>query len=173
MTATAELIARSQSGDHGAFAELVRRFERAVVVTTWAVLRDFHAAQDAGQEAFLIAYQNLAQLRTPDAFPSWLLQIAKREALRAASRAQQMASADSSTLESNSGPPEWADAYAGVIETLGRLPEHERTLVVLRYVDGLSMAEIAEMTGRPIGSVTKQLSRAIARLRKWFVEVPQ
>jgi RNA polymerase sigma-70 factor (ECF subfamily) len=173
MTATAELIARSQSGDHGAFAELVRRFERAVVVTTWAVLCDFHAAQDAGQETFLIAYQNLAKLRTPDAFPSWLLQIAKREALRAASRPKETASADPSTLESNSEQPEWADAYAGVIETLGRLPEHERTLVVLRYVDGHSMAEIAEMTGRPIGSVTKQLSRAIARLRKWFVEVPQ
>lgn len=170
MTSTAELIARSQSGDHAAFAELVRRFERAVVVTTWAVLGDFHAAQDAGQETFLIAYQNLAQLRTAEAFPSWLLQIAKREALRAAGRPKETTSIDPSTLAATTGPPAWADAYSGVIETLGQLPEHERTLVVLRYVNGHRVAEIAEMTGRPVGSVTKQLSRAIARLREWHVE---
>ncbi len=169
MTTTAELIARSQSGDEGAFAELVRRFERAVVVTTWAVLGDFHAAQDAGQETFLIAYKNLAKLQTAEAFPSWLLQIAKREAIRAASRPKESASSDPASLEAT-GEPAWADAYAGVVEKLGRLSEHERTLVVLRYVNGHSMAEIAEMTGRPIGSVTKQLSRAIARLRKWLVQ---
>jgi hypothetical protein len=45
MNSTAELIARSQAGEHGAFAELVRRFERAVVVTAWAVLGDIHAAR--------------------------------------------------------------------------------------------------------------------------------
>ncbi len=63
MTSTAELVGRSQSGDQGAFAELVRRYERAVIVTAWGVLGDFHAAQDAGQEAFLIAYRNVGRLR--------------------------------------------------------------------------------------------------------------
>jgi RNA polymerase sigma-70 factor (ECF subfamily) len=169
MTSTTELIARSKSGDKGAFGELVRRYERAVVVTTWAVLGDFHAAQDAAQESFLIAYQNLAGLQAADAFPSWLLQIAKREAIRAARRPKETASADPASLAA-AEEPAWADAYAGVVETLGRLSEHERTLVVLRYLNGHSMAEIAEMTGRPVGSVTKQLSRAIARLRKWLVE---
>ena len=88
---------------------------------------------------------------------------------RAASRPKETASSDSASLEAT-GEPAWADAYAGVVEKLGRLSEHERTLVVLRYINGHSMAEIAEMTGRPIGSVTKQLSRAIAQLRKWLVQ---
>ena len=174
MTSTAELITRSQSGDQGAFAELVRRYERAVVVTTWAVLGDFHKAQDAGQETFLIAYRNLGRLRTPDAFPAWLLQIARREALRVARQPREVAAvADPTRRSTSADAPAWADAYAGVVETLSRLSESERTLIVLRYLDGHSMAEVAEITGRPLGSVTKQISRAIGRLRKWFVEVPQ
>jgi RNA polymerase sigma-70 factor (ECF subfamily) len=43
-------------------------------------------------------------------------------------------------------------------------------VVVLRYIDGHSVAEIAELTGKPLGTVTKQLSRAIHRLRTWLVE---
>jgi hypothetical protein len=90
MTSTAELIARSQSADGdvrgGAFAELVRRYERTVIVTIWAIVRDFHTAQDVGQETFLIAYRNLGSLRTPNAFSAWLQRIARREALRAARR---------------------------------------------------------------------------------------
>jgi len=178
MTSTAELIARSQSGDGdirgGAFAELVRRYERTVIVTIWSIVRDFHIAQDVGQETFLIAYRNLGSLRSPNAFPAWLQQIARREALRAAGQAREVAPVvDATRLATAADAPAWADSYAGVVETLGRLPEQERALVVLRYLDGHSMAEIAEMTDRPIGTVTKQISRAIGRLRKWFVEVPQ
>jgi len=170
MTSTAQLVTQAQSGDPGAFAELVRRYERAVVVTAWGVLGDFHAAQDAGQEAFLIAYRNLGRLRVPAAFSSWLLRIARREALRIARRASQIASGvDPTPLAQAAGSPEWAEAYGGVVETLGRLPEQERAVVVLRYVDGHSVAEIADMTGRPVGTVTKQLSRGVGRLRKWLV----
>ena len=43
-------------------------------------------------------------------------------------------------------------------------------LIGLRYFDGLSMAEIASISGQPLGTVTKQLSRAIARLRSWYDE---
>ena len=48
-----------------------------------------------------------------------------------------------------------------------RLPAPERALIGLRFFDGLSLAEIADATGRPISTVSKQLSRAIARLRAW------
>jgi RNA polymerase sigma-70 factor (ECF subfamily) len=178
MTSTAELIARSQSADGAvrecAFAELVRRYERTVIVTIWAIVRDFHTAQDVGQETFLIAYRNLGSLRTPNAFSAWLQRIARREALRAARRGKTVTSvAETARLATPAESPAWAETYAGVVDKLGRLPEQERTLVVLRYLDGHSIAEVVEMTGRPVGTVTKQLSRAIGRLRKWFVEVPQ
>ena len=170
MTSTAELVGRSQSGDQGAFAELVRRYERAVIVTAWGVLGDFHAAQDAGQEAFLIAYRNVGRLRAQAAFPSWVLRIARLEALRMAQRPRAPASvADATNRAQAAGSPAWAEAYGGAVAAIGRLPEQERTVVVLRYLDGHSVAQIADMTGRPVGTVTKQLSRGVGRLRKWLV----
>ena len=68
-------------------------------------------------------------------------------------------------------PGEWIEAYREVVEQIARLPEHERLVAVMRYVDGRTMREIAEATGRPEGTITKQLSRAIERLRHWFIEV--
>ena len=58
----------------------------------------------------------------------------------------------------------WID-HDVLLRLVSRLPDRERVLVGLRYFDGHSMAEIAEIAGRPVGTVTKQLSRAIARLR--------
>ena len=52
-----------------------------------------------------------------------------------------------------------------LLAAVARLPEHERIVIVLRYVDGRSVAEVAAALGRPIGTVTKQLSRAIERLK--------
>jgi RNA polymerase sigma-70 factor (ECF subfamily) len=51
-----------------------------------------------------------------------------------------------------------------LLDAIARLPDHERLVISLRYFDARSIAEVAELTGRPVGTVTKQLSRAIARL---------
>ena len=82
MRSTAELVKAAQLGENSAFAELVRRYERAAIVTAHSVLEDFHASQDAAQEAFIIAYRELGQLRDAALFGPWLLRIAGRRALR-------------------------------------------------------------------------------------------
>jgi RNA polymerase sigma-70 factor (ECF subfamily) len=51
------------------------------------------------------------------------------------------------------------------------LPERERRLLMLRHFGGYSVAEIAHIVGRPVGTVTKQLSRGYARLRERFAKV--
>ncbi len=55
-------------------------------------------------------------------------------------------------------------------EAIDRLPERQRLVVLYRYCDGLSVREIAEATGSAVGSVTKCLSRALARLRKTLIK---
>jgi RNA polymerase sigma-70 factor (ECF subfamily) len=167
-----ELIAAILAGEQAAFAELLRRYERAAWVTAWKVLRDYHAAQDATQNAFVEAYRRLGQLRSSAHFGLWLLRITRREALRLARRrgqAQSLASAPDLPVSPAADPltPEADD----LLRALGRLPEHERLVVALRFLDGHSVAEVARLTGRPVGTVTKQLSRAIARLRSLFREV--
>ena len=53
------------------------------------------------------------------------------------------------------------------MELVNRLPLHERLVFTLRYLDGHRPSDIAAMTGRPLDTVKKQLSRAMGRLRRW------
>jgi RNA polymerase sigma-70 factor (ECF subfamily) len=172
MPSTEKLVKALQAGDQAAFGQLVRLYERAVILTAHAALHDFHAAQDAAQEAFVIAYAKLDQLREAAAFGPWMLQIVRRQALlmQRKPRAEPM---DSEIVAATRGPSgDWIKQYEEVVEQLARLPEHERTVVVLRYVDGHSVQKISDTIGKPVGTVTKQLSRAVQRLRTWLMEVP-
>jgi RNA polymerase sigma factor (sigma-70 family) len=67
---------------HDAFCELVRRFQDMAYACAYAVLGDFHLAEDAAQEAFISAWQKLGQLREPEAFPGWLRRVVLTECNR-------------------------------------------------------------------------------------------
>jgi RNA polymerase sigma-70 factor (ECF subfamily) len=171
MPSTEELVKAAQAGRTAAFAELVRRYERAAIVTTYSVLGDFHTAQDAAQEAFVIAYQKLGGLRDPASFGPWLLRIARHRAVRfKRGRKAESAGKDCGELTATRSG-DWMQQYTEVVQQIARLPEHERIVTVMRYVDGLSIKEIAEATDRSVGTITKQISRAVERLRNWLVEV--
>lgn len=172
MQADAEIVRAVLRGDRDAFALLVARHERAVWATAWRVLRDDHAAADAGQDAFLQAFRRLRDLRRPEQFGVWLLRIARRESIRLSRR--RVRDPSHSLDEAGADPPR--DGAAGRLTALSDdsedllgavadLPEHERLVVALRYLEGHSVAEVAAALGRPVGTVTKQLSRAIERLK--------
>jgi RNA polymerase sigma-70 factor (ECF subfamily) len=159
------LVRAVVAGDDRAYEALVGRYQRAAVATCLAVLRDRQLAEDAAQDAFVAAYRSLGSLRDRAAFGGWLLSIARNRAIRLArDRAKR------SVVERERAPQAgrldgdpWDEALLGA---LGRLPDHERVVVVLRYFDGHDVAAVAAITGRPVGTVTKQLSRAHERLRK-------
>jgi RNA polymerase sigma-70 factor (ECF subfamily) len=171
MPSTEELVKTVQSGERAAFAELVRRYERAAIITAHSTLGDFHLAQDAAQEGFVAAYRMLGQLRDAASFGPWLLRVVRRRALRLKRRSRTAEPLDSQYADVAAERYDWIEPYEEAVRQLARLPEHERIVTTMRYVDGQSVQEIADSTGRPVGTVTKQLSRAIERLRKWLVEV--
>ena len=71
-------IARSQTGDRGAFADLIRDHARLVWATVYGVIRDPAWTEDLVQETFMKAWQNIRELRDPEHFPGWLATIARR-----------------------------------------------------------------------------------------------
>jgi RNA polymerase sigma-70 factor (ECF subfamily) len=171
MPSTEELVRETQRGETSAFAELVRCYQRAAIITAHAVLEDFHLAQDAAQDAFLIAHQRLGQLRNAASFGTWLLRIARHRAVRLGRRRNAERTVAGYVDRPIAETCDWMEPYKEVVQQIARLPEHERIVMVMRYVDGRSVKEIADATGRPVGTVTKQLSRAIQRLRNWLAEV--
>jgi RNA polymerase sigma-70 factor (ECF subfamily) len=159
-----ELVDAVVGGDRTAFAILVRRYEPAVRAVAISVLRDAHLAQDAAQEAFVKAYEKLGSLRRAGAFGPWLLQIGRRCALDLVRQYRETSLPDHDIAAAR--PAGLLDddkelLLAAVLE----LHQSERQVVMLRHFGGYSVKEVADITGRGVGTVTKQLSRAHRRLR--------
>jgi RNA polymerase sigma-70 factor (ECF subfamily) len=161
----AELVERVQHGNLTAFETLIRRYERLVRAAVLHVTRDRHAAEDISQETFLTAYRSLQALRESDKFGSWLLAIARNQASRCV-RTQIRAPICVPDIETAcpSAGNESTDSSERLLELIERLPDHERLVIGLKYFSGYTVDEISRISGRPVGTITKQLSRAHARL---------
>ncbi len=172
MRTDAETIAAVLAGRRDAFAELVSRYEHAVHAVAMAVLRDHHAAQDVCQETFVVAYRHLGALRETSSFGSWIMRIARNEALTAVRRrSSEQPLEDSPEPTACDGDACLNDRAERLLTAVVELPDHERAVVLLRYFAGHSLEQISAMTGQPVGTVGAQLYRARARLRSVLEEV--
>jgi RNA polymerase sigma-70 factor, ECF subfamily len=173
-----ELARAIVAGDRDAFRLLVERESGPVVRACARVLGDFSAAEDVAQECFVTAFQSIGSWRGEGSLHGWLLRIGINRALRTASRQSRAL-----PLEGDSGePPEiaggsepladllTAERDRQVQEAVASLPEPYRETIVLRYFAELSIAEIADETGRPIGTVKTHIGRALLRLRAVLAE---
>jgi RNA polymerase sigma-70 factor, ECF subfamily len=169
LVSDAELVARVRRGDVEAFGTLVQRYERSLLAFGLAKLRDLHRAEDVVQQTLLLAFRQLHTLRDDCKFGHWLNRIAATQIVEMA-RARQIPIGasldDSKNVSADEANSAWIE-HEHLLDLIARLPDHERALIGQRYFDGHSMTEIAAITGRPVGTVTKQLSRAVARLRSW------
>ncbi len=154
------VVAAARRGDRAAFAELYRRFSRAVhgVVLTRVAYGD---VADLVQEVFTIALQRLPQLADAAAFPGWLLAIARNRAIDHVRGAKPI-----DELPELAVPASRAAEVAQVIVALRTLPETYQETLVLRLVEGMTGPEIAEQTGLSPGSVRVNLHRGMKLLRQ-------
>jgi RNA polymerase sigma-70 factor, ECF subfamily len=172
MRSDGELVSAVLAGQREVFADLVRRYEAAVRSVALAVVGNEHTAQDVAQDAFVAAYVKLRSLRKPSAFGGWMIQITRRYALTALERrreTQLLGTVDVPDVPHRNG--ELDEASRELLAAVDRLPEQERIVVMLNYFSGQPASAVAQMTGRPIGTVTVQLTRARSRLRTWLKAV--
>ena len=169
MQSDAELINSVLAGCKDAYELLIKRYEQSVRAVAIDILHDFHLASDASQDAFLTAYENLFYLRKPDSFGPWLLKIARRCAIDVARRKpRQTESQLDNALENPDGRLEAENRE--LLSAVLKLPKAENQVVMLRYFAGHSVKDVAEISGRSVGTITKQLSRAHKRLKKMLKE---
>lgn len=154
------VVIAARRGDRAAFAELYRRFSRAVHGVVLARVR-YADASDLVQDVFAIALERLPQLGEVAAFPGWLLAIARNRAidhLRAARPTDE--------LPELPVPASRAAEVSQVLTALRALPEAYQETMILRLVEGMSGPEIAEQTGLSPGSVRVNLHRGMKLLRE-------
>jgi RNA polymerase sigma-70 factor (ECF subfamily) len=166
-------------GQADGFRVLVDREAATVIRACYRILGDPNEAEDAAQEAFVIAYRSLASWRGDGAFGAWLSRIAVRVALRQASRRRAVAWVDPITQPDGVTDDQAADPAtlavraehsADLRAAVARLDEPYRETIALRFFAERSLAEIAAETGRPLGTVKTHLHRGLLRLRDALAE---
>jgi RNA polymerase sigma factor (sigma-70 family) len=166
------LVKAVLQGNRQAYGCLFERHEGSVQAVALAILGDYHAAQDVVQETFVTAYSKLGGLRKGSSFGPWIRKIAKRQAINTSRSISKTNNAKQQIVETSSVSNDGRidESNRMLLEAVMHLPKHERVVIMLRYFDGHSTKMISEMTGRPIGTITMQLSRAYERLHKWLKE---
>ncbi len=163
-----ELVVRAAAGDREAFAAIVRGVADRLFAVAWRVIRDADAAEDAVQAALIAAWDDLPTLRDPARFEAWAYRLTVRAAVREARRLRRPRAAvrlidlDGGVNPDPSGGmadrDEVARGFAGLT------PEH-RAVLVLRYYVGLTIPEIAESLGIPVGTATSRLHYGLREMR--------
>jgi RNA polymerase sigma factor (sigma-70 family) len=168
--AASDLVAESLRGDPEAFAALVGRHRPRLTAFLERLLGSREEAEDAVQETLLRAYLGLSRLRKPEHAAGWLFGIAVNVArMRLRSRAAHDRAVRSAASMPHEPSAEQAaerrDLLATVREAVAILPEGQREVVLLHYVDGLSCEEIGAILGRSPGAIRVRLHRARRQLR--------
>ena len=170
-------VSSSPAARREAFGELVIRFQDMAFGCAFAVLGDVYLAQDTAQEAFVVAWQKLSQLREPAAFPGWFKRIVLTQCNRLTRcKRLQMVPLDDDVSAGNIDPgpqasAERQDLVAKVLQAIKELPEHERLVTTLFYIDGYTQADIGDFLEVPVSTVNKRLYSARQRLKTNVVEL--
>lgn len=166
------LVQRSLKGDTSAYEELVRRHERRIFFLGLKFHKNFEDAEDFTQEVFLKAYENLATYSTASPFSAWLYRIGYNHGINRISkkRAQALSEEHQELLESGVDGPEdrleKEETRGKVREILKKLPEMYNMVIRMRFFDGLSYAQIAEIIGKPINTIKSHIFRAKELIRE-------
>ena len=163
-----ELVIHAQNGDQHAFAMLADSLYGRLHQVAFRILRDRPAAEDATQQAVLLMWRDLPQLRDPDRFEAWSRRLLVNACYGEFRRRRR-------TLPSISGQtvvePVAADDFGRVFDRdqidrgFADLSMDHRVVLVLRYYLDLPLEAIAEALDVPIGTVNSRLHRALARMR--------
>lgn len=160
------------AGDRDAFGMLVERETRTVYRACLRILGRAADAEDVTQESFVAAYRAIGTYRGDGPLRGWLLRIATRQAFRKLAKRRPTADLErvpEPFLADSRGDPTRLAAESErrveVREAVGALPEPYREVVALRFFADLSLAEVADATGRPMNTVKTHLRRGLERLR--------
>jgi RNA polymerase sigma-70 factor (ECF subfamily) len=176
----AELVERVNNGHPEAFNELVLRYQDRLFNTCWRICGHLEDARDLTQQAFLKAYESLPSFRHQSGFYTWIYRVAvnlalshRRSAARhrpvsidqAGTQAEALAKVERGPRACDSDRAGDVDLQGAVAHALQSLSEDDRTIIVLRDVEGFDYREIAVILQVPAGTVKSRLHRARMALR--------
>lgn len=171
------LVERAQAGDHDAFSILVRASYPRLFGTATLILRDRDRAQDAVQDALVLAWRHIRALRDADAWDAWLYRLTVRACYRLARKSRRRDVVELHVLP-DPEPTATVDFAPSIAERdrmsreLGQLPIDQRTVMVLHFYLDLPLTEAADLLDIPVGTAKSRLNRGLTALRASMRTVP-
>ena len=174
-----ELVQHAKAGSRSAFGELVRRWQNLVFSLCRNHLKEQTLAEEMTQEVFLAAFRSISSFRGQAKFSTWLVRITVNHCRNAHLYHYRRKRGEHEPLEGvnpenprqiSNSTPNAEDQLAEkdrrrlLEEGLGKLPEQQRLVILMRDLQGLSYEEISSSLGLPIGTVKSRLHRARSEL---------
>jgi RNA polymerase sigma-70 factor (ECF subfamily) len=177
-----EVVCRVRAGETALYEVIMRRYNQRLYRIARAILRSDAEAEDVMQDAYVRAYEHLGQFAARAPFAAWLTRIAVHEALARLRLSNRNQSLDddqydgdlSMQMTSKSPDPEQNASGAQLRDLLEEavlnLPEHYRTVIMLRDIEELSTSETAEALDLTEENVKVRLHRGHGMIRSWLFE---
>ena len=169
------LIRAAQSGDRDALITLLREIEQHVYRTAYYILNNEQDALDASQEALIRIYTKINSYEEKAQFKTWVQRIVTNICIDKFRRTKPTVSIDEHDLVFEDRANVEREVLSGYLaqdiqDAITQLPEHHRTVIVLRYLQDLSYNEIADCLNLPLNTVKSYLFRARQQLQNMLHE---
>ncbi|MXW30204.1 MAG: sigma-70 family RNA polymerase sigma factor [Chloroflexi bacterium] len=174
----AVLASRVATGDAGSLEELYNRYGVQVFSMAYGILRDYALAEDLAQEVFMALWTRAGRFdAAKGVFRHWFLHLAHNRVIDEVRRRRRATLMDAdrapedATLGLVSNGDTADEAITAVLvgearEALRALPEEQRVVIVMAYLEGATQQEIAQRTGTPLGTVKTRLRLGLGKLRQ-------
>ncbi|MBO8171463.1 MAG: sigma-70 family RNA polymerase sigma factor [Bacillaceae bacterium] len=170
-----ELISAAQSGDRDALIRLLREIEHSVYRTAYYMLGNEHDAMDAAQEALIRIYTKIDTYQQKAKFTTWVQRIVTNICIDKFRRKKDTVSIDEHNMMFQSSHNveeeiERSGIASDIKDAINQLPDKQRTVVTLRYLQDMTYQEIADTLEMPLNTVKSYLFRARLQLQEWLQE---
>jgi RNA polymerase sigma-70 factor, ECF subfamily len=164
-----DLVERAAKGEEAAYAALVRLHSDRLFSIAYRILRDQYLAEDALQQTLITVWNELPRLRDADRFDAWTYRLIVRASSAEARREKRGSKVQ--LLPEDADRSAAPDEYRVVVDRdqlergFRRLSAEQRAVLVLQHYEGLSLAEIADVLGIPVGTAGSRVHYAARALR--------
>lgn len=179
-----ELVEKVKKGDVDAYEEIVKKYENKVFGIVYHMIKNQNDVEDLAQEVFIKVYKNLSKFKGDSSLYTWIYKITVNLCLDEMKKRKNIIYLDEK-LEVEDGELErelpssdktQVELYEekelkeNLHKCIGKLPEKQRVMIVLRDIKGFSYEEISEITSVKLGTVKSQINRARLKLKELLDE---
>lgn len=162
-----DLVKKAQKGNDKAFLTLFQKYEQDIYKMAFVYVNNQSDALDVVQETAYRSFKTIKNLKEPKYFKTWLIRIAVNCSLDLLRRKKKVVQLKPELEENISGDiNDDIDLEVTVRDLIERLNEDEKSVVILRFYEGLTFKEISETLDTPLGTAKTILYRALDKLRK-------